>query len=119
MNLCAIGTGAITKSMLAEFNRSDVLHVTAIYSRKEETGKAMAEEFGIEKVYTSMDEMLADPAIDMVYVASPNSIHYSQAKAALLLKKLACRSGEQDLNLRKRWNSLHEADQKQDCPAGS
>ena len=30
MNLCAIGTGAITKSMLAEFNRSEVLHVTAI-----------------------------------------------------------------------------------------
>jgi len=87
MNLCAIGTGAITKSMLAEFNRSDVLHVTAIYSRKEETGKAMAEEFGIEKVYTSMDEMLADPAIDMVYVASPNSIHYGQTKAALLAGK--------------------------------
>ena len=87
MNLCAIGTGAITKSMLAEFNRSDVLHVTAIYSRKEETGKAMAAEFGIEKVYTSMDEMLADPAIEMVYVASPNSIHYGQTKAALLAGK--------------------------------
>jgi len=87
MNLCAIGTGAITKSMLAEFNRSDVLHVTAIYSRKEETGRAMAEEFGIEKVYTSMEEMLADASIEMVYVASPNSIHYGQTKAALLAGK--------------------------------
>ena len=87
MNLCAIGTGAITKSMLAEFQRSDVLHVTSIYSRKEETGRAMAEQFGLERVYTSLDEMLADPAIDMVYVASPNSIHYSQTKAALLAGK--------------------------------
>ena len=87
MNLCAIGTGAITKSMLAEFNRSDVLHVTAIYSRKEETGRTMAQEFGIEKVYTDMTEMLADPTIEMVYVASPNSIHYSQTKAALLAGK--------------------------------
>ncbi len=87
MNLCAIGTGAITKSMLAEFNRSDVLHCTAIYSRKEETGRAMAEEFGIEKVYTSLQEMLADPAIDMVYVASPNSIHYDQVRSALLAGK--------------------------------
>lgn len=87
MNLCAIGTGAITKSMLAEFQRSDVLHVTSIYSRKEETGRAIAEQFGIEKVYTNMDEMLADPAIDMVYVASPNSIHYGQTKAALLAGK--------------------------------
>ena len=87
MNLCAIGTGAITKSMLAEFQRSDVLRCTSIYSRKEETGKAMAEQFGLERVYTSMEEMLSDPAIDMVYVASPNSIHYSQTKAALLAGK--------------------------------
>ena len=63
MNLCAIGTGAITKSMLKEYARSEVLHVTAIYSRKEDTGKAMAEEFGISKLYTSMEEMLADSAI--------------------------------------------------------
>ena len=87
MNLCAIGTGAITKSMLSEFNRSDVLRCTAIYSRREQTGRAMAEEFGIEKVFTSMEQMLADPSIEMVYVASPNSIHYSQAKAALLAGK--------------------------------
>jgi len=87
MNLCAIGTGAITRSMLKEFARSDVLHVTAIYSRKEETGRAMAEEFGIPRVFTDMEEMLADPAIDMVYVASPNSIHYGQARAALLAGK--------------------------------
>ena len=83
MNLCAIGTGAITKSMLAEFARSDVLHCTAIYSRQEETGRAMADAFGIGRVFTSMEEMLADPSIDMVYVASPNSIHYGQTKAAL------------------------------------
>lgn len=87
MNLCAIGTGAITRSMLKEFQRSPVLHCTAIYSRKEETGRALAEEFGLGRVYTSMDEMLCDPAIDMVYVASPNSIHYSQTKAALLAGK--------------------------------
>ena len=87
MNLCAIGTGAITKSMLAEFQRSDVLRCTSIYSRKEETGRAMADEFGLERVYTDFDGMLADPAIDMVYVASPNSIHYGQTKAALLAGK--------------------------------
>ena len=87
MNLCAIGTSAITKSMLAEFQRSDVLHVTSIYSRKEETGRAMAAQFGLERVYTDFDAMLADPAIDMVYVASPNSIHYGQTKAALLAGK--------------------------------
>ena len=87
MNLCAIGTGAITKSMLAEFGRSDVLRCTAIYSRKEETGRAMAQQFGIEKVHTDFEKMLADPELDMVYVASPNIFHHRQAKAALLAGK--------------------------------
>ena len=87
MNICAIGTGAITKSMLSEFTRSEVLHCTAIYSRKEETGRAMADLFGIPTVYTSMEEMLADPAIELVYVASPNCFHFAQTKAALLAGK--------------------------------
>ena len=87
MNICAIATGAITKSMLAEYQRSEALHVTAIYSRKEETGRALANQFGIPRVFTDMEEMLCDPSIDMVYIASPNSIHYSQTKAALLAGK--------------------------------
>lgn len=87
MNFCAIGTGAITKSMLAEYQRSPVLHCSAICSRKEETGRAMAEAFGIEKVYTSLEVMLADPDIELVYVASPNALHYSQTKACLMAGK--------------------------------
>ena len=87
MNLCVIGTGAITKSMLAEYTRSEFFHCTAICSRKEETGRAMADAFGIEKVYTSLEEMLSDPTLEVVYVASPNSIHYSQVKACLLAGK--------------------------------
>lgn len=83
MNFCAVGTGAITKSMLAEYRRSPVLRCTAICSRKEETGRAMAEAFGIEKVYTSMEDMLRDPSIELVYVASPNALHYAQTKACL------------------------------------
>lgn len=87
MNLCVIGTGGISKSMIPEFQKSDVLTCYGICSRKEETGKAMAEQFGIEKVYTSLDAVLADPEVDFVYVASPNAIHYSQTKAALLAGK--------------------------------
>ena len=87
MKICAVGTGAISKSMIQEFQRSDVLDCVAICSRKDETGRAMADQFGIKTVYTSLEEMLADPEIEMVYVASPNAIHYQQTKAALLAGK--------------------------------
>lgn len=87
MNLGAIGTGAITKSMLAEFKRCKDFTCMAICSRKEETGRAMADLFDIPKVYTTLEGMLADPDIDIVYIASPNAIHYGHAKAALLAGK--------------------------------
>lgn len=87
MKFAAIGTGAITKTMLAEYARSPHLQCVAILSRQEETGRALAAQFQIPKVYTDLDQMLADPEIELVYVASPNSIHYRQARAALLAGK--------------------------------
>lgn len=87
MKLGVIGTGAITKSMLAEYSRCDNFEINAIFSRKEETGRAMAEAFSIPKVYTTLEALLADPEIEIVYVATPNSIHFVQAKAALLAGK--------------------------------
>lgn len=87
MKLGVIGTGAITRSMLAEYQKCDKFEITAICSRKEETGRAMAEAFSIPKVYTDLSDMLSDPEIEIVYVATPNSIHFSQTKAALLAGK--------------------------------
>jgi predicted dehydrogenase len=87
MKLCAVGTGFITKSMLEEFARSEHLNCTSICSRQESKGLAMGEPFGITKVYTSLEDMLADPEVEAVYIASPNSLHYPQTKAALLAGK--------------------------------
>lgn len=87
MKIGVIGTGAITKSMLAEYQRCAQFQVEAIFSRKEETGRAVAETFSIPKVYTQLEDMLADPEIALVYVASPNAIHFRQARAALLAGK--------------------------------
>lgn len=87
MKLGVIGTGAITRSMLAEYRRCKQFEIDAICSRREETGRAMAEEFSIPKVYTDLSDMLADPQIGIVYVATPNSIHFGQARAALLAGK--------------------------------
>src|SRR5690606_9666727 len=36
---------------------------------------AFAEELGIARAYGSHDELLADPEVDVVYIALPNSVH--------------------------------------------
>ena len=51
--------------------------------RAKEKGRALAKRFGIPAVYTDMEAFLNAPDIDIIYIASPNSLHYSQAKMAL------------------------------------
>lgn len=87
MKLCVVGTGAISNSMIAEYLRCSFFECTAIVSRSEEKGRAMADKFGIPRVYTSLEEALAAPDLEVFYIASPNAIHYGQAKAALLAGK--------------------------------
>ena len=73
--------------MAAEFAKVPAFHCAAVCSRQKATGEALAQQFGIPKGYTDYDAMLADPDIELVYIATPNSLHYGQSKAALLAGK--------------------------------
>lgn len=83
MRVGTIGSGFIVRYMLENIAKTDGISCEAVYSRKMETGKKLADEFGVEKVYTDLDEMCNDEAIDLIYVASPNSLHYGHVKKAL------------------------------------
>ena len=87
MNLGILGTGSIARTMAAEFAKVPAFRCEAVCSRQQATGEALAQQFGIPKVYTDYDAMLADPDIELVYIATPNSLHYAQTKAALLAGK--------------------------------
>jgi predicted dehydrogenase len=51
-------------------------------------GGKVKERFGVTtKIYRSLDEVLADPEIELVIVGTPNDTHYSFAKAALTAGK--------------------------------
>ncbi len=87
MRIGSIGSGFIVKYILENVARTEGISCTAVYSRREETGRALAEEFGVSKVYTDLDDLCGDPDVDFVYVASPNSLHYDHVKKALLSGK--------------------------------
>lgn len=78
-----IGTGMIVNKILEAVNQTSGIECEAVYSRTEETGRELADRFGIMKVYTDLDEMCRDCRIDFIYIASPNSLHYEQAKKAM------------------------------------
>lgn len=87
MKFGIIGTGSIVTWFTKATRLAEGVEFDAVYSRKQKTGDAFAKENDIKKVYTNLEEMLSDPEIDAVYVASPNSLHYHHAKAALLKNK--------------------------------
>ena len=50
-------------------------------------GAERARALGVAKAYSSLDELCADPAVQVVHVTSPNVAHYPQVKAILAAGK--------------------------------
>lgn len=87
LRLGTIGSGVIVHSILDNVQLTEGIRLEAVYSRSQEKGDTLATSYGASKVYTDMDAFLADPDIDIVYIATPNLLHYSQAKRALMAGK--------------------------------
>ncbi|SDN72472.1 Gfo/Idh/MocA family protein [Alkalicoccus daliensis] len=87
MNIATIGTGFIVERFLKAAALTDNVTITAMYSRKHENARPLAETFNIPSIFTSLEEMLTDPSIDAVYIASPNSMHFLHTEKALLAGK--------------------------------
>lgn len=77
-----IGSGWIAEEFVKGSRLVDGFVFSAMYSRTYEKGKEFADKFGGVSVYTDMNEF-AKSDIDAVYIASPNSLHYSQSKLML------------------------------------
>src|SRR5918994_7327760 len=80
------GTGFIGPAHVAGFRRNGI-RVLGLMGSTAEKAEQKAAELGVPRSYTSLEEMLADPEIDVVHLATPNHLHHPHAKAALLAGK--------------------------------
>lgn len=87
INLGTVGTGWITASFIEAAKLSGSLNLVSVYSRTEEKAKELALSFQAKNFYTDLEEMAKSPEIQVVYIASPNSIHFEQALLFLKNKK--------------------------------
>jgi 1,5-anhydro-D-fructose reductase (1,5-anhydro-D-mannitol-forming) len=53
-----------------------------VFSSSRERGEEFAVSNGLEKAYASLEELLADPGIEVVYVSTTNNLHAEQTIAA-------------------------------------
>ena len=69
------------------FRQDERANITWVNSASEATTKSAAEEFGVEKWTLDYREILADPAVDAVVIATPPYLHAEQLEAALAADK--------------------------------
>ena len=80
-----LATGNIARkfasTLEAMAGEGEVLEAAA--SRRLESAEAFVKEFGGKKAYGSYEDLLKDPEVEAIYIATPNNMHYDNAKACL------------------------------------
>lgn len=82
LKLGIIGTGAISHHFVDAAHSSQEFLLVAVYSRKLTTARQFASSYTDVSLFDNLEDFFQSE-FDVVYIASPNSLHYSQAKAAL------------------------------------
>ncbi len=82
ISAAVVGTGFIGTVHTQSLRRLGV-QVRGVLGSSAARGAARAAEMGVGKAYADLDELLADEAVDVVHVTSPNHAHYAQVKAIL------------------------------------
>lgn len=83
MNIGILGAGSIARQMAYTISKMDNAINYAIASRDYKKSQEFAKEFRVIKAYGSYEEMIKDPEVELVYIATPHSLHYEHAKLCL------------------------------------
>ena len=78
-----MGAGHIARKMAATLREMDEVEAYAVAARDLGRAQVFASEFGMKCAYGSYAELVNDPDVDLVYIATPNSLHYTHARLCL------------------------------------
>lgn len=100
-NWAILGCGKIARKFASDLKLLPNAVLYAAASRSLENARSFASEMGFEQAYGSYEEMVNDPRVDVVYVASPHSHHFEHTllclnhqKAVLCEKAFAMNLGQ-------------------------
>ncbi len=78
-----LGAGHIAEKMARTVAAMEGVQIYAVASRSIGKASEFASRFDIGRAYGSYEEMVADPLVEMVYVATPHSHHYPHVRLCL------------------------------------
>ena len=82
-----IGAGHIAEKAARTLKAMEDMTCIAIGSRSQEKADAFAARFDIPRAYGSYAALLADPDVDLVYIAVPHSYHFAVTRDAIMAGK--------------------------------
>jgi predicted dehydrogenase len=82
-----VGSGAIAAQFAADLAYAPPAKVGAICARTTASAERLAQLAPDAEIYTELVALLAEPRIDAIYIATPNTLHAEQALAAIIAGK--------------------------------
>lgn len=82
LGAAVIGSGFIGTVHIEALRRLGV-RLVGLLEASPEVGERRARQLGVPRAYGTLDELLADPAVQVVHVTSPNELHHPQARQIL------------------------------------
>ncbi len=82
-NIGIIGLGIIAGMMADTVNQMKEVKLYAVASRTLEKAQQFQKKYHCEKIYGSYEELVKDPEVDLVYIATPHSRHYEDSLLCL------------------------------------
>ncbi len=87
MNAAVVGCGIGKSHMLAFQKVPELFELGAICDLDGPKTQAMADELKVPKTYTSLADLCADPAVDVIDLATPPHLHFAQIQQVLAAGK--------------------------------
>jgi predicted dehydrogenase len=78
-----LGTGGIASAFVTDLRLTGSGAAVAVGSRGQGSADRFADEFGIPGRHASYESLVADPGVDVIYVATPHPMHRDNAVLAL------------------------------------
>ncbi|KFI84518.1 oxidoreductase domain-containing protein [Bifidobacterium reuteri DSM 23975] len=90
VNVAILGAGNIAHTMADTLTKmaaneqyTNLIHPYAVAARDAARAQAFADQWHLDKAYGSYEELMEDPNVDLVYIATPHSLHAEQAIACM------------------------------------
>jgi predicted dehydrogenase len=107
INWGIVGLGKIANTFAADLRLSKNSIIRAVASRNIEKAKSFSEKYNAVNFYGSYEELVANPEVDVVYVATPHAFHFEhtmmclkEGKGVLCEKPLGMKRSEVEVMIR-------------------